>query len=770
MKKKGFVSSLIIGILALGLLFTGCPDNNGGEEETPIPIVTLENITVEYEQGGTAYPSTPLDELKDDLIVTANYSDGSNSTVTDYSLSGALTAGASEITVTYEGKTTTFTVIVTAAGATLSHITAEYNQSEIVYPSTPLDDLKDDLIVTAHFSDNSEQEAHGYTLSGELQIGESEITVTYEGKTTTFDVNVTDPTITLLNITAVYTQGGKTIFTSTPLDELKDDLIVTAYLSDSTSYNPTGYTLSGTLTAGTSIITASYSGQTATFNVTVTAVALSNITAVYTQSGDVHPSTPLNNLKDDLTVTSHYNDGTNQTVTSYTLSGTLTVGERTITVTYNDKTTTFNVNVTAEGVTLLNITAVYTQGGKTIYPSTPLDELKDDLTVTAHLSDSTSYNPATYTLSGTLTVGSSTITASYSGQTTTFNVNVTAVELSNITAVYNQGGKTIYPSTPLDDLKQDLIVTAHNNDGSSNPVTSYTLSGTLTVGTSAITVTYSGLTTTFNVTVTAAVVEYVTITWHLRGGGWPDGFTPVTQVVKGGTLAFEYEPDTYFEPVKNNCEFAWHWYTDRELTQEFWGEATDWPPKVIINNDLTLYAEWKQITPQFYWGNYIPSTIVQATDLAGSPVFNIDELVATVENARKRVSLTTGAPVPTHTNAIIHQGDDGDNSKWDVYNNAGVLQQVGTTKSMTDIRWQEFKGWENAVKADKAINYTDVLGYPYFVSPKEFGEVRIFNAISADVTNTFTRNERTIDGIEYIVYSLTNPQTASGVADFTMRY
>ena len=176
--KKGFILSLIISILALGFIFTGCPDNNGKEEETPIPTVTLESITVEYEQGGTVYPSTPLDNLKDDLIVTANYSDGSNSTVTSYTLSGALTAGASEITVSWQGKTAKFNVIVTATGATLSYITAEYNQSGIVYPSTPLDDLKDDLIVTAHFSDNSEQEAHGYILSGELQIGESELTVT----------------------------------------------------------------------------------------------------------------------------------------------------------------------------------------------------------------------------------------------------------------------------------------------------------------------------------------------------------------------------------------------------------------------------------------------------------------------------------------------------------------------------------------------------------------------------------------------------------------
>jgi len=74
-----------------------------------------------------------------------------------------LTAKTSEITVSYQGKTAKFNVNVTAAGATLSHITAEYNQSEIVYPSTPLDDLKDYLIVTAHLSDSTSYNPNGFT-------------------------------------------------------------------------------------------------------------------------------------------------------------------------------------------------------------------------------------------------------------------------------------------------------------------------------------------------------------------------------------------------------------------------------------------------------------------------------------------------------------------------------------------------------------------------------------------------------------------------------
>lgn len=73
---------------------------------------------------------------------------------------------------------------------------------------------------------------------------------------------------------------------------------------------------------------------------------LVSISAVYTQSGTVHDTDTLDSLKADLVVTALYSDQTTQTVTSYTLSGTLEVGTSTITVSYGGKTTTFTVTVT----------------------------------------------------------------------------------------------------------------------------------------------------------------------------------------------------------------------------------------------------------------------------------------------------------------------------------------------------------------------------------------------------------------------------------------
>lgn len=79
--------------------------------------------------------------------------------------------------------------------------------------------------------------------------------------------------------------------------------------------------------------------------------------------------------------------------------------------------------------------------------------------------------------------------------------------LKRITAVYTQTG-TVYDNQTLDSLKTNLVVTARYDDGSSEAVTNYTLSGTLATGTSTITVAYGGKTTTFTVEVTHATVQF----------------------------------------------------------------------------------------------------------------------------------------------------------------------------------------------------------------------------------------------------------------------
>lgn len=75
--------------------------------------------------------------------------------------------------------------------------------------------------------------------------------------------------------------------------------------------------------------------------------------------------------------------------------------------------------------------------------------------------------------------------------------------LVSISAVFSQGSNAVYNTDTLDSLKRYLTVTAHYDDYTSAVVGGYVLSGTLTVGTSVIEVTYGGKSTSFSVTVTA---------------------------------------------------------------------------------------------------------------------------------------------------------------------------------------------------------------------------------------------------------------------------
>lgn len=106
--------------------------------------------------------------------------------------------------------------------------------------------------------------------------------------------------------------------------------------------------------------------------------------------------------------------------------------------------------------------------------------------------------------------------------------------LQSITAVFTQGSAVIYDTDSLDILRQYLVVTATYSDSTTETVTNYTLSGTLTEGTSTITVSYGGKTDTFTVTVTVVIFlfkdgdECTSIT-----GGWNPGVGFVTNASRG---------------------------------------------------------------------------------------------------------------------------------------------------------------------------------------------------------------------------------------------
>lgn len=118
-------------------------------------VAELVSISAAYTQSGTVHPDDPLSTLKSDLVVTALYDDSSTAAVaaTDYTLSGTLTVGTSTVTVTYEGKTTTFSVTVTAPRVPSGYEEVEYifNTNEMSFSTGVTLSGTGDVVIEASF-------------------------------------------------------------------------------------------------------------------------------------------------------------------------------------------------------------------------------------------------------------------------------------------------------------------------------------------------------------------------------------------------------------------------------------------------------------------------------------------------------------------------------------------------------------------------------------------------------------------------------------------
>ena len=156
---SGLVTSVAYGYCTI----TAIAGNVSATCTVVISQAILTSISAVYMQSGTVYDTDMLDDLKSDLVVTANYDDLSTSVLSssDYTLSGTLTTGTSTTTVTYEGKTDTFTVAVTETDYDL-----KYGLTD------------SDMSVTGNLSNNYNSLTTGYYVSGSTRISHTAFDLT----------------------------------------------------------------------------------------------------------------------------------------------------------------------------------------------------------------------------------------------------------------------------------------------------------------------------------------------------------------------------------------------------------------------------------------------------------------------------------------------------------------------------------------------------------------------------------------------------------------
>ena len=421
--------------------------------------------------------------------------------VTGYSVSGydANKVGRQTITVTYGGKTATFTVEVKAKS--LTGISISKAPTKVTY----LEGQKLDttgLVVKASYDNGTSATVTDYIVSGysAYTFGEQTITVTYGGKTATFTVTVKAKSLVGITITQIpdrttYLEG----------DSLNTaGLRVKASYDNGTSANVYDYKISGydANKPGKQTITVTYGGKTATFMVTVNAKAAEQVLILTLPAKTIYyKGEPLDTT--GMQVEVFFNNHTMAKVTDYKISGydANKLGEQTVTVTYGGKSDAFTVEVKAielEGIVVWSPTkTTYLEGEK-------LDIA--GLQVTAHYNNGDVVAITDYTISGydPGKVGTQAVTVSFGGATGIFVVTVKAKSLTGISVSKNPTKLTYVEGEKLDTT--GLVIKATYNNGTSANVTDWTVSGydANKVGKQTVTVTYGGKTATFTVTVEAA--------------------------------------------------------------------------------------------------------------------------------------------------------------------------------------------------------------------------------------------------------------------------
>lgn len=209
--------------------------------------------------------------------------------------------------------------------------------------------------------------------------------------------------------------------------------------------------------------------------------------------------------------------------------------------------------------------------------------------------------------------GTCTITATSGSVSATCQITVSGfATLTGITATYTQSG-TVYDTASLDDLMTDLVVTASYDDSTTAIVTDYTLSGTLSVGTSTIAASYGGFTDTFDVTVSAVPAEEEL---------WING------LATGSTAGFQYAP---FVLPATTYEYD---YT-KSIT--------------AIESDFTATGV---ISVGYYTGTVDTQTVPSENDT------HIHEVLTVSATGQHKLSLSTPMVIPSGAVLLVGQSTD----------------------------------------------------------------------------------------------------------------
>ncbi len=383
------------------------------------------------------------------------------------------------------------------------------------------------LTLEATYADGAvETVTEGFVIEPKAaeKVGTQTVTVTYNGAEASFEITVVQKQVSALYLEQLPKRREFAIGEEFDLSDMVIDVL---FVDGSHEMINEGYTFEPTSSVeiGEQKVVVSYGEKSVSFVVNIVETVVDRIEVI-------EEPTKLNYYVGEafdttgLTILAEYPNGTTGEISSgFTVSPErfTETGKQTVTVTYGGKTLEFEVDVARANITRV---AVRTMPAKTAYTVGETLAMKGfsmwayfDNGTSQIITNSYSYTPKTLTKEGTQSV-----TVTYLGKSTSFNVTVTNPKptITKI-AVATMPKRTGYVVGDTFE-SAGLSITVTYSDGKTQTLTSgFTCSPTTfnTAGKIAVTVSYGGAVTSFNVNVSEPVTVEGTCgtkaKWTLKG-------------------------------------------------------------------------------------------------------------------------------------------------------------------------------------------------------------------------------------------------------------
>ena len=287
---------------------------------------------------------------------------------------------------------------------------------------------------------------------------------------------------------------------------------------DITAANTTGIDTSA---PGLQTATVTFRNKTVTFDVYVTDAAMTGISVLSLPAKTTYLEGEALNL-DGLVVSASFDDETTELLPHYQLTGyDPTPGTKTITVSFNGMSATFQVTVRARSLTGIELTQAPEK--RTYLEGEALD--LDGLILTAAYDNGDRETVSDYEVSGyDPTPGTKTVRLTYGGKTVSFKVLVKARSLSSL-EIQTLPTKLVYLEG--DDFDPaGMVVVAHYNNGDQEETSDYEIVGyDSTPGEKTVTLQNGEATVSFTVTVTPRALTSISVTSQPRKLTYLEGET-----------------------------------------------------------------------------------------------------------------------------------------------------------------------------------------------------------------------------------------------------